>query len=653
MSLNLDPNNSTSSTYLGQQHDYVYPNRLDLRPTSQLHGDLLRRLNQRIQESSNEMSKRHSSWKKIDRTLTAYIPLDEAEKKVQNSDDRRPVSIVIPYSFATLETLLTYFSAAFLDEPIFKYSGYGPEDRLGGILLEKVIEYQSRRAKMALALLTIFRDGWAYGVGAAAPYWDKMYGKKTVVEDAGFFSAIFAKMLSTGKKRTAKDTILYEGNFIRNLDPYSILPDPNVPIQDVQKGESFGWIETSNYLEILAQEQNDPSYFNGRYLSEYRGNAGRSIYNNSNNSGRAERYGEFTNATSSTSPIDRVFIYINLIPKDWKLGDSEYPEKWLFCVAADKIITCAKPLGLNHCMYPVAICSPDFDGYSVSPTSRLELIAGLQTTLDWLVNSHIANVRKSINDMLVVDPSLVNINDLLDPAPGKLIRMRRAAWGRGVENAVKQLQVVDITKSHIQDSAYITELIKTCSGSVDSVMGLARQGSERVSADESRGTRMAALSRLAKAAKIVSLQTMYDLGYMMASHTQQFMTRELYVDITGRWEEELRSQYPNAAQSRIKVSPFDISVDYDIILGDGMLPTGENADVMVQLFQSIASQPVLTTQFDVVRIFQRIAMMMGIKDVNEFRMQQPQGQLPPVQANVMPDQTVLDEAQKGNLVPVE
>jgi hypothetical protein len=646
----LDPNTS-GGVYMSGDVSYTYPSGLDLSPSSQLHQQLLGKLNNLIQGSSAEISKRHASWKKIDKTLTAYIPLDEAEKLIKDSDERKPLSIVVPYSFTTLETLLTYFSAAFLDSPIFKYDGFGPEDRIGAILLEKVIEMQSNRAKMALALHTTFRDSWAYGVGAIAPYWTKQYGKKTVVQDGGFFSGLFGRMMSDGgKTRKSVDAILYEGNALRSIDPYMLLPDPNVPIHEIQRGEFFGWIDQSSYKEILSNEQNDRSYYNAKYLQEMKGEAGRSQYNKARSStGRNEKFGLGTMMDFGTTPVDRIFLYVDLIPKDWKLGTGEYPEKWMFCIAADKVILSAKPLGLNHNMFPAATCSPDYDGYSVAPVSRLELINGLQVTLDWLFNSHIANVRKSINDMLVVDPSLINISDLLDPAPGKLIRMRRAAWGRGVENAVKQLAVTDITRSHIQDSAYITELMKTTSGAVDSVMGLARSGSERISADESRGTRMAALSRLAKAAKLTSLQTMHDLGYMLASHTQQLMTQKLYVSVTGRWEEELRSQYID--QTRINVSPLDLSVDYDVIPGDGTLPTGENADVMTQLFQSIAAQPMLAQQFDVVRIFQRIAMMMGIKDVNEFKMQQKQ--LPPTQAVSMPDQTVLDEAQKGNMVPME
>jgi hypothetical protein len=649
----LDPNISGGFSGTLPAGTYKYPAGLDLTPGSATHTDLLTKIMQRVQESSAEISKRHKSWKAIDQTLTTYMPTDEAEDLVKENDSRKPISMVIPYSFATLETLLTYFVAAFLDDPIFKYTGTSPEDRIGTILLEKVISVQAHRSKMALALHTTFRDCWGYGLGASAPIWEKRYGKKTVLQDTGFMSAIFGKFIGTGgQKKGSQDTVLYEGNSLRNIDPYLYLPDPNVPLQDMQKGEFVGWIEPTNYMKLLEREQYDKSYFNGKYMAGMKGAAGRSQYNKQNNSGRGDKTGmgsstySVTGTPTTTSPIDQIFLYVNLIPKEWKLGQETYPEKWLFGVGADKYIIAAKPLGLNHNMFPVSICSPDFDGYSAVPFSRLEMIGGLQTTLDWLISSHVANVRKSINDMLIVDPSLVNINDLMDPAPGKLIRMRRAAWGRGVDNAVKQLSVNDITQNHIKDSLYITELIKTCSGSVDSVMGLARQGSERVSADESRGTRMAALSRLAKAAKVVSMQMMQDLGYMLASHTQQLMSQELYVAVSGRWEEDLKAQYGDV--SRVKADPFSLVVDYDVTGGDGSIPGGEDTASMVQMFTSIASQPLLAQSFDLVKIFQRIAQSSGWKDVNEFKVKQ----LPRVQPTVMSDQTVQSEVQKGNMVPM-
>jgi len=354
----------------------------------------------------------------------------------------------------------------------------------------------------------------------------------------------------------------------------------------------------------------------------------------------------------STSPIDVIWMYWTLVPRDQKLGSKEYPEKWLFGLAADKVLICAKPLSLNHNMYPVAVCAPDFDGYSATPVSRLELMYGMQTALDWLFSSHIANVRKAINDMLIVDPSLINMADLEDPRPGKLVRMRRAAWGRGVENAVKQLAVTDITRSHIGDAASIIEYMQRTSAATDSVSGMIRKSGERVTAEETRGTRTSALSRLTKAAKIASLQAMQDIGYMFAVHTQQLMEQETYIKATGQWQDVLLAEYGATARNgRIKVSPFDLIVDYDLVIKDGSTNVGEYAESWVEIFRVLTQQPMLYQNFDMVRIFKHIARIMGAKDINEFILNS--GPVPNVDVNATTQESIDKGVQSGNMVPIE
>ena len=634
------------STYLatGEDLGYRYPNGRDLKPGSKLHQEILTRIINRARESHAETSKRFPVWKKIDRSLTAFVPTDDAERAVKDKDSRKPVSIVVPYSYATLETLLTYMTAAFLDNPIFKYEGVGPEDRVGAMMMEKVIEIQCARSKAALNLHTAFRDGYSYGLGVVAPMWATKWGKKTVIEPDGIMSAIFQKFIPLGNKRVNKDAILYEGNVFKNIDPYLYLPDPNVPADSPQRGEFVGWIEPTNYMKLLQLEKDSGgTFFNVKYLKEIRSGSGKSQYNTENSdSGRNERLNTGDPIALETRPIDALWMYVEIIPKEWKLSDVDYPEKWLFGVGADKIVIAASPMNLNHNMFPVGVCVPDSDGYSVSPISRLEMVYGLQETLDWLFSSHMANVRKAINDMLIVDPSLININDLKDPAPGQLLRMRRAAWGRGVENAVKQLPVTDITAQHIRDSGYVTDLMQKCTGSVDAISGFRRQTSERVSAAEATGDRSGALSRLAKAARLVSLQMMQDLGYMVASHTQQLMEQELYVSMTGRWQEDLIKEYGIQPGSKMSVTPFDLAIDYDVFQKDGSVAGGEDGNTWVQLYQIIAQNPELTPQFEMTRIFLHIARQLGAKDIQDFIRTQPQ---------LRPDEVVAREVQAGNLIP--
>ena len=647
----LDPNAQGRLYSYSEDIGYKYPNSLDLRPASQEHQRLLKEVYTRALESSREMSKRYDSWRKVDKTLTAYVKLDNTEEHIKSVDDRKPVSIVVPYSYATLETILTYFVTAFLENPIFKYEGSGPEDIVGAILLEKVIEQQTIQFKTALALHTMFRDSLSYGMGVVTPTWDRKWGWKAVVQDQGFMSALFGKFMNTGKVRGREETILFEGNRLKNIDPYSYLPDPNVPIHEVQQGEFVGWIEQTNYMKLIELEKNDSDIFNVKYLKGI-GSGGRSQFNKTkSDSGRSERYGNNSSYGSdmATNPIDVVWMYWTLIPRDQKLGGSEYPEKWLIGLAADKVIICAKPLALNHNMYPVAVCAPDFDGYSATPVSRLELMYGMQEALDWLFNSHVSNVRKAINDMLIVDPSLINMADLEDPKPGKLIRMRRSAWGRGVENAVKQLQVNDITRTHIQDAASIIEYMQRTSAATDSVSGMIRKSGERVTAQESKSTTQNALSRLTKSAKIASLQAMQDIGYMFAVHTQQLMSKDTYVKASGTWAEVLRQEY--GEQSRLHVTPFDLIVDYDVVVKDGSTAVGGDTEGWIEIFRIMSQQPQMYANFDMVRIFKHIARIMGAKDINEFVLQQ--GPVPPVQMSVNSTQNIEKGVQQGNMVPIE
>ena len=139
-------------------HDYDYPEGLNWKPGSELHESLKALILQRACESRDFMQKRYPSWKKIDKNLTAYIPATEAERKIKNADDRKPVNVVIPVSYAILETLLTYFTSTFFQQPIFKYQGAGPEDTVKAMLLELVIAQQVHRQKMMLDLYVMWRD---------------------------------------------------------------------------------------------------------------------------------------------------------------------------------------------------------------------------------------------------------------------------------------------------------------------------------------------------------------------------------------------------------------------------------------------------------------------------------------------------------------
>lgn len=613
--------------------DYTYPEGLDLRPGSKLHNSIRDKVMQYAYDSARVMTTRHSDWNSIDHTLTAYIPVSEEERFVKETDSRRPVSIVFPYSYTVLETLLSYYVASFLQDPYFRYEGVGPKDVIGSILLEKLIALQCIKNKVGLNLHTMARDAFSYGFGVVTPTWVSEYGKKSSELDL-----------------ILPNQLLFEGNALENIDPYLYLPDITVPIHTPQAGEYSGWINNTNYMSLLSEEKNDSEMFNVKYLKELRGRkTGIYVGDNSgrNTKSKMPYRNQFTNNSSNST--DRIKMFIRLIPKDEGLGTSEYPELWYFEVGADEIVIKAKPAGLDHDKFPVSVIAPDYDGYSMAPISRIEILTGMQGVLDFMFNSHVANVRKAINDMIIYDPYLVNSNDLKNPEPGKLIRLRRPAWGKGVKDVAQQLQVNDVTRGNVADSTWIVQWMDRISGADASMQGSLRSGGpDRLTGAEFQGTRAGGVNRLERIAKVVGMQGMQDIGTFFGIHNKQMMSAPGYIKLAGDWQEVLLKEYGQTIdRGRINVDPRKVDINFETIVRDGSVPGGNYADTWVQLFQILGSNPELAQQFDIVRIFTHIARNLGAKNVNDF-VRKGGG----VNAQTLPDEAVQNQVQAGNMIPV-
>ncbi|GAF90720.1 unnamed protein product, partial [marine sediment metagenome] len=141
----------------GIDFKYTYPEGLNLKPGSVLHEKIKTEILERARESRNQMEKRFASWNEIDKTLTAYVKLSDVEKALKDKtttspSTKRPMSIVFPYSYAILETVLTYLILAFIQDPILRYEGVSPEDTVGAILLEKVNDLHCNKTKVGLGI---------------------------------------------------------------------------------------------------------------------------------------------------------------------------------------------------------------------------------------------------------------------------------------------------------------------------------------------------------------------------------------------------------------------------------------------------------------------------------------------------------------------
>jgi hypothetical protein len=513
--------------------------------------------------------------------------------------------------------------AAFITDPIHKYTGTGPEDLSKAIMMTEINNIHARQFDQALDMHTAMRDMFAYGVGGSHAFWkvEKMRGVAFDEE--------------TQQRIPGEEVITQEGNALMAINPYRMILDPNVPAHKIQDGEFFGWVSRTTYPQLRRLELNNPGlFFNVRYMQEVEGVS--SAFDP--NPDHLPRAGNVSNER----PIDVLWFFLDLLPKEHKLGKNEDPEKWLFAIAGDTIVIAARPMNLFHDKFPAAIGAPDTDGHTAIPGSRLGHVHDLQEHINFLFSSHIANVKRSVNNELIYDPMMINEEDILDPKPGKRIRLRKAAWGRGgIDSYVHQLQVQDLTQSNMVDVAFLRQLVEDASGS--SINRAPVNQGPRISSVAAQGERFNNLSRLEKDAIMVSLQYMRPLGRLFAFHTQQFMTEEVLLETTGELRDTLRKLEPE------KVAPEELRVNFrdllckplDLLTHDGTIPGREDANAWIQFLQVLGSFPQALQAVSIPRLVLHIARQLGAKSIDQFLNTEVQ---------TLPDEEVLRQVRAGNLV---
>ena len=604
-------------------YSYKYPRKRPLVPGTELHDNLVKMVFEQAKFSYESMQKRHEVWRKIDENLTGYVPLDESEVNLKDRDPRKPVSIVIPMSFYTLDTFLMYYASEFLDYPVFVYEGQSPADQYKGFLLTEVMKRDAYYSGLLVKLFVFFKDITKYGFGVIGVNWKK-------------------------EEKLIRNTwnLTYDGNEYFTIDPYLFLPDPDVPLEDGERGNFRGFIEQTNYFSILSDEQQDISgeLFNAKYIAD-KPRRDRNPIMQADPSGRSTKYSNVSRTDERNDPVDIIHMYVKLIPKELRLGTNEYPEWWLISITTSGIVIRAMPMDQSITNIPLFVGAPDTDGYSIYPTSRIELNYGSQEAVDWLMSSHIHNVRKSVNDMWLVDPGRVNMRDVLSPGPGKMIRLKSDLWGQGIENAIKPFEVKNVTQQNLIDIDHLLNLNNQFIGPADSISGIWRKGSERVSATEASGTMKSALSRLERVATIVNHQVIAPLGMLSAYNMQDYMSHSVWVKLTAEWQRYL-SQFTQASKTLVDRDDIDIPIDIVPKQLKSKANKVDDPQAYLQALSIATNSMELQQEYSISKLYAEVLRTMGITNVEDLRRTD-------INFKALPEETIQEQASKGNVVPVK
>lgn len=611
---------------------------------SPLHDKIREEVWARYQYSERYMNRKYDAWRKAEEQFLMYRPEQEADRGRRNKreSEGKPefVTLHIPYAYAILLTMHTYFSTVFLSRsPILQFSGRHGESEQSCEALESIIDYQIGVGMAQPALSIWLMDVGKFGLGVIGEYWaDEFADTATYQEQPQTFLGLPIPGAKPKKVLVPSRQRVYQGNKLYNLRPFDFFPDPRVTIQNFQQGEFCGrsteisWNEfkrgtaAGRYFNAEALEKNmagDRDYqMDRKGSSQVNLPAGKD--KNVDDSGA---YGK-----NIKSNIKLLEFVIEFTPSEWKLPGTNLPTKWVFTIANGAVVVGAQPMGNYHNKFPYNVIEYEIDGYSHAKRGMLEITNDLNEILTWLFNSRMYNVRKMINGMMVVDPSKIVMKDLTKDGSAKLIRMKPSAYGQEVKNFLQQVQVQDVTQSHIKDSEIVADMLQRVTGVTENIMGMVNSGG-RKTATEVRTSSSFGVNRLKTLCEYFSASGFAPLAQKLVQNTQQFYDQELLFRIAG----QSMNQSPF-----IKVSPDSISGFYDFVPVDGTLPIDKFAlaSLWKEVVLGAVQIPALAQRYDIPGMFGFAAELMGLKNIKQFEIKvQPPGMLP-------------QQAAAGNVVPI-
>lgn len=615
---------------------------------TEMHKKFIDAVRDRKRLSIRKMEERYEEWDRIEKEMVAYMPAREAERKQKKREEVSSYTqIKIPFTYGMMLTSHTYYTSVFLSRsPVHQVQGLHGEGMNSVLGHEALMNYQVSQGGHLPPYFVWLLDVTKYGVGIIGTFWDKKEGQIVRLEEVPVQNAGVG---GTGRKmikKVVERVTTFEGNSVYNVRPFDFFPDPRVALMNFADGEFCGRQSSVGWNEIVKGEAQG-RYFNVKALRIRNRSGAKDVSgfgidgDNDALTERSRRENLLLNIKKDKDYVSLTEMYIELSPKEWGLGRSDYPEIWVFTMANDDVLIGLQPLGLYHNRFPFAVLEKEVDGHGLSSRGLPEVARPLQDTMDWLANSHFYNVQKSINNEYVVDPTMIVMKDFLDPRPGKIIRLRPAAYGKDVRTAITQLTQVDYTQNHMQDIQRVEGMFQKAFGISDQLMG-ALNTSGRKTATEIRTSSSFGINRLKTDAEFFSATGWNKLSKMMVTNNQQLYSEDMKFRIAGN--------NIITGQEFTQVNSQSLAGAFDILPVDGTLPVDRfaQASLWKDIMASIPQLPQeIQLTYDWGAIFGWMAKLAGLKNIDQFRREASEAPAIALES----DENIAREAKAGNIVP--
>ncbi len=560
---------------------------LEVEEQSEFHKRILGDCRSLLTLSRRKMKEYWTQWDANDDVYRGLRPRDNSD--IAAGERGEPEKMVVPISYSQIQTFVAFIYSLYTQrERFYELTPFTKEDdhaaRVGESLLARDLDHNQWEAKLQQFLLDIGR----FGIGVMKVTWTK--------ETQEVMEKITTPGVSLGGVQgpeqvteVPSEVVSYQGNKIINISPYKFFPDVRLPIVRYQEGEFIASDDIYTFSTLKTMEKNgelagvDFIKPLSRDLSidrTYRWDDGLEMGGALMPGAGVRADGQIRRTIIITEVQRNIIPNQYFIEGDVPLGPEDYPKKYVIRIANDNRIVSVEPFDYAHNQFTYIVAPFGFDNNVLLPGGLADVISKLQDVTTWFINSRIESVRKVLSNYLVVNPKYVNMDDLKQRKP--IIRLLESAPG-DLTRVIKQLDLQDVTQSHIADSKYLQELIQIVTGINDTILGQFQPGHR--SATEHRNVAAGSAARLRVIASIIWTFAMKTMGTQMLSNLRDGLDEQAYVKLMG----QLGAETPEF----IQVTKDDLIGHYGFEVFDGTLPSEKlyTSQALMELVQVLIANP--------------------------------------------------------------
>lgn len=649
---------------LAKDFQYEYPDhgggRLDLKPSSDLTRKIIDEIVMpKIKDSRSVMSGMFEKLRKVDQLREVYIPADEWDTEAAAADERIPVNTIVSNMFANAEIYKAFMMKVFCgDAYIHKYQGLGgPKEIASAALMQRLVGMQSRWFNDRLAFNAMFHSAFHYGRAPMALHWRRdvrpIPVNKTVSETMSrILKSEYGINANPGEvRRVFEDNPIREGTELIPVDFYQSFYDPNVAPSRFRDSEFFGYTERMNTNKLISRELDpEQNLYNAKYVKALskRGGMASAWYTTDDNRGigTATEGIKGTSGNMSDNAVDVIKFFVEIIPEEWGLSDSDRPAYWEFWIAGDEVVVKCGPVGDE---LPFADACPNDDGQTIFPISHALVNVPLFNLINWKMKLHGDSCASVVNGKILFDQNHIEETYLRTSDVGGMIPVKDASYeGGGLSKYVHEFMTTDPTANFVNDVAMLDGMGRDIIGLSNMTMGNMSGMPERPGQAGIQAATSGQYSRMAANAILMDEQAFQPIAWRRGWNNLDLLSMEVQASMLGQYAEEIAETFglPPGSQS-IGITRDMLDPYFQTVPISGSNTGMKNPAAAQEILQSFMQIPEvlmgIAGEYRIGDLFAHLAKEATGDDISAFRQST---------ASVMGEEQLQGQIDAGNVVPM-